>query len=544
MNTNSLRLWLGAIAMGAAGGGAAAQGQTVVDSLHNLSASGPGVVRASSEEQVCIFCHTPHNSSPVRSLWNRYLPVAAYSVYTSNALDASPGQPTGSSKMCLSCHDGTIALGSVLTGDQVILMAGGVTTIPPGATNLGTDLTDDHPISFAFDSSLLGKDPHLADPAGLPEAMRLDANRELQCTTCHDAHSNTFGHFLAMDNTDSAMCLSCHQISTTDIPTHQNCASCHQTHTAPSGPYLLRGDRVTTTCTECHDGAHPPAVDIATGLLRFSAHDTGPLVDSVNPIPNSVTCTDCHDPHTMMSGTAAAPAIHPSFGVIDGINASGSPVTQAAAEYEVCFKCHADESVFTASWVPRQITQTNTRLEFAPNAVSFHPVQSPGRNADVPSLRPGWTESSVMYCTDCHASDTSPTVGGLDAAGPHGSNEEPLLVARYDTDDFAQESAAAFALCYLCHDRDGTNGILSDRSFLHQKHLNQDVSCAACHDPHGISSAQGTLTNNAHLINFDTSIVFPDPNTGRLEYVSTGTFSGECWLTCHGEDHSGENYSR
>jgi hypothetical protein len=65
--------------------------------------------------------------------------------------------------------------------------------------------------------------------------------------------------------------------------------------------------------------------------------------------------------------------------------------------------------------------------------------------------------------------------------------------------------------------------------------------CSACHDAHGISSVQGNRANNSQ-INLDTSIVFPDPLTGRLEYVSTGLFSGNCTLSCHGVPHSPKSY--
>jgi len=519
-----------------------AQGQSVVDTPHNLSAGGPGLLRATTEEQVCIFCHTPHNSAPIEPLWNRYMPVAAYSVYTSNALDANPGQPTGSSKLCLSCHDGTIAVGSVISRDQIIQMAGGITTLPPGSSNLGTDLADDHPISFPYDAMLTSKDPHLLDPTQLPAEIKLDANRELQCTTCHDAHDNAFGQFLVVSNDNSGLCRSCHQISTTTITPHQDCRSCHQTHTAPSGPYLLKGDRITTACLTCHDGSYMMAPNIGSDLMKFSIHDTNSPVDPTDPIPNNVTCADCHDPHTMTSGSVSAPAIHPNFGQIDGINASGAPVSPASSQYEVCFTCHGDVTAITSSYIPRQITQTNTRLEFALSAVSSHPVIGPGQNPDVPSLKPGWSESSVIYCSDCHGSDSSGHNGGSGPDGVHGSDEAPVLVARYETADNTTESAAAYALCYQCHWRDGSDGILSDRTFPHSEHLSEDVSCSACHDAHGISSSQGNFINNAHLINFDTSIVFPDPDTGFLRYESLGQFSGQCYLTCHGEDHSPKQY--
>src|ERR1043166_8158441 len=91
------------------------QSASIVNTRHNLSVSGPGPIKSTNEQQICIFCHTPHNAAPIQPLWNRNLPVTAYIPYSSNSLQAKPGQPTGSSKLCLSCHDGTIALSSVLS---------------------------------------------------------------------------------------------------------------------------------------------------------------------------------------------------------------------------------------------------------------------------------------------------------------------------------------------------------------------------------------------------------------------------------------------
>jgi len=523
---------------------ASAQIQSIVDSPHNLSATGPGDVRAATEQEVCIFCHTPHNASPIQPLWNRNLPVSAYTIYSSNALDARPGQPTGASKMCLSCHDGTIALGSVVSRDEIIQMALGITTLPPGSSNLGTDLSDDHPISFRFDSSLVAKDPHLVPPSQLPDSVRLDANQELQCTSCHEPHNNVYGSFMVMPNNDAALCRSCHTISHTSVRTHEDCRSCHQTHTAPSGPYLLRQNRISNTCTTCHDGSVSGAANILADLLKLSVHDTGSPVDPPDPIPGHATCADCHDPHTMDPGSAIPPAVHPNMGRVAGVDLSGAQIAPAHFEYEVCFKCHADDNAIAQSWVPRRIPQTNTRLEFAISAVSFHPVAGPGKNMDVPSLRPGLTTASIMHCSDCHGSDTSIKAGGSGPNGVHGSNQAPLLLARYATTDFTPESASAYALCYQCHERDTGDGILRDRSFpFHSMHVvDARTPCSACHDAHGISSLQGSARNNSHLINFDSTIVFPDSVTGRLEFVDDGRFAGRCFLSCHGVEHSPKGY--
>ncbi|MHC4975047.1 MAG: cytochrome c3 family protein [Planctomycetota bacterium] len=517
-----------------------AQQTSVVDSVHNLSATGPGSVRATSEEQVCIFCHAPHNASPVRPLWNRQMPTDSYLIYSSRSFDAEPGQPTGMSKMCLSCHDGTIAIGNVVSRETPISMSSGVTTIPAGSAHIGTDLRDDHPVSFRYDHSLASLDQQLLDPMTIPHEIQLDANGEMQCTSCHDAHNNAFGNFLVMSNIGAQLCMSCHQVGTTPIMDHQDCASCHQPHSAPSGPYLLRGSTIAETCLMCHDGSDPDAQDIATDVAKFSTHETHSVVDPAGSAFEHVSCVDCHQPHTMQIGSGIAPSVHPNFGEVDGVSASGAEIQSASFEYEVCFKCHAD-STSISPIVGRTIVESNTREEFATDAVSYHPVVGPGRNADVQSLLPQWSESSVMYCSDCHGSDNSELTGGLGSPGVHGSSESPLLVARYSMNDLTTESSQAYALCYRCHDR---NSILGDESFPeHRKHIvEEDTSCYVCHDAHGISSIQGSSRNNSHLINFATGVVLPDPISGRLEFIDQGLLAGTCYMQCHGTVHSPETY--
>lgn len=532
-------LWM-ALSVGVLSGSVFAQVESVLNSPHNLSAGGPGPVRAAIEDQVCIFCHTPHKATPVRPLWNRVMPVDGYNIYSSRSLDAETGQPTGNSKMCLSCHDGTIAIGSVQSRTSPISMVGGVTTIPTDRrSNLTTDLSDDHPVSFRYDSTLASRDPRIKDPALIPHEAALDAGGELQCTTCHNAHDNSRGKFLVLANDRSQLCLSCHQMGTTSIAAHSDCSACHQPHGAPSGPYLLKRATVGETCNSCHDGTVARAANMSAEMRKISAHDTGSQVDPPPPAADHVSCADCHEPHTMSTGGGTPPNMHPNFGRIDGINGSGAPIATANAEEDVCFKCHADTTTQTP-FVSRRIVQTNTRLEFSTSAISFHPVSGPGRNSNVPSLKPGWTTASRVGCSSCHNSESSTQGGGVGPDGVHGSNYVPLLAARYDTADYTTESAQAYALCYRCHDR---ANILDDRSFKgHKRHIvDERTPCAACHDAHGIASSQGTATGNSHLMNFATSIVFPN-NNGRLEFRDTGTFRGECLLRCHNADHSPLRY--
>jgi len=202
--------------------GAAAHGQqSVVDTAHNLSVSGPGTIRAASETQVCIFCHTPHNSTTQAPLWNRADPGGTYQMYWSPTMNAYPSagsapQPNGSTKLCLSCHDGTIALGATVASGT-IPMSGGITTMPTGSGGyLGTDLSGHHPVSFQVTTAIVAENNASGDvPLKSVTEMRsnpiafLDAEDRVQCASCHDPHQDPFGGFLRSPNEDDT-CLACH----------------------------------------------------------------------------------------------------------------------------------------------------------------------------------------------------------------------------------------------------------------------------------------------------------------------------------------------
>lgn len=94
-------------------------------------------------------------------------------------------------------------------------------------------------------------------------------------------------------------------------------------------------------------------------------------------------------------------------------------------------------------------------------------------------------------------------------------------------------------ICLKCHDVD--NSILQNQSFKeHDRHVrSQHASCSTCHDSHGING--GNTTNNFSLVNFDLTIVGPS-SSGQLRFEHPGTFTGRCYLKCHGQDHNPETY--
>jgi predicted CXXCH cytochrome family protein len=540
----------------------AASAETIVNSLHNLSASGPGTVKATSESEVCIFCHTPHGGSPDAPLWNRSSSGAVYTPYSSTTAKATFGQPTGSSKLCLSCHDGTLALGMVSSRSTPISFIGGVTGMPSGESNLGTDLSDDHPVSFRYDASLAAANGELKNPATLPAAIRLDDNGDLQCASCHDPHDDQFGKFLVMNNFASALCISCHDKDNWIDSSHRTstatwngnqpdpwnhteettvaanaCENCHKPHTAGTPMALLNFTTEEANCFSCHNG-NVAGSNVEADFSKASVHPvsltTGvhdPLEDLVNA-PRHVECVDCHNPHAANGNAADAPDASGALDGLAGIAQSGSVVEPLQFQYELCYRCHADSNNKGPALVNRIDPETNTRLEFDPGNPSYHPVVATGQNPNVPSLKSPYTVNSRIYCTDCHNSNTGGNAGGSGPDGPHGSVFAPLLERQLIMTNGSSESAANYAMCYKCHNR---SSIIDDKSFHeHQKHIKDEkASCMTCHDPHG-------SLNNTHLINFNPDYVFP--LNGTIEFVDTGLFTGNCTLLCHGKAHNQEDY--
>jgi hypothetical protein len=355
---------------------------------HNLSSTSSGTIKATSETQVCVFCHTPHGApSPAsdgKPLWNRKVegnPLYSqnYVLYDSSTLDAkqvqgSLQQPGGSSKLCLSCHDGTVAVGNVnvLSGLNKSSDAKTVATIPTtggtfmptgsGATtgftrNLGTDLSNDHPISISYNDALANRDGELRYPSSNPTIMGLrtttnkpklkleatgtagDNLAQIQCATCHDPHIretdtsvgnqkflrlNRFQHksysvapsgFDATDNTGDIICLACHDKAgaswTFSAHAHPDVADETYTPTAANQREFPTTLKVwQAACLNCHD-TH--TVQGSRRLLREGTDSLSTPKTGGNPALEQ-TCYQCHGISSALSGgTDGAPNIESDF---------------------------------------------------------------------------------------------------------------------------------------------------------------------------------------------------------------------------------------
>lgn len=226
--------------------------QKVEYTPHNFSSTADNFwfsqYKSTNEDEICVFCHTPHGGSLDGPLWNRDLtPNTGYTHYTSDTLSSAVGASNravnSESLVCLACHDGSIGIGDNLLNPGGVIPDNDTTKIQIGwnanlaisvpgpqigasLSNLtsNTDLSDDHPISFSYSAVLADKPGTLNSVASVETAglVLFGAGENVECSTCHDPHVSyivdaafpgadaAYDPFLAIPNTGSSMCLTCH----------------------------------------------------------------------------------------------------------------------------------------------------------------------------------------------------------------------------------------------------------------------------------------------------------------------------------------------
>jgi len=182
-----------------------------------------------AKNQICLPCHTPHNAT-VRDangtlvaapLWNHTLSTATYTLYVDpNTGQNVTGKVDTNSMLCLSCHDGTVAVDSFGGGAGTQQLTGGM---------IGTDLSNDHPLGenavWPNPNPSYMVDPTLRDAQGImPLRVLADGRKAVGCTSCHEPHNRKAqDHMLWVNNSGSAttvdgravtgslLCLNCHK---------------------------------------------------------------------------------------------------------------------------------------------------------------------------------------------------------------------------------------------------------------------------------------------------------------------------------------------
>lgn len=239
---------------------------SIANTRHNMTQrqlSGGGPNGASMDPyrnnygEVCVYCHTPHsaNSNVTLPLWNRTIKATSYITYNelgTSTLTQPVSQPGPSSLSCLSCHDGQVAVDSIINmpgsgGYNAAQATGQIDTFLNAWTNtggpdanvhvglnpvvgvgclachslragmvgagaadftvfaIGTDLRNDHPVGVRFPAIAPGVDfnPTTATRPSV-QWFDLDGDKRLdpreirlydsgygyavECASCHDPH--------------------------------------------------------------------------------------------------------------------------------------------------------------------------------------------------------------------------------------------------------------------------------------------------------------------------------------------------------------------
>ncbi|MEQ1566663.1 MAG: cytochrome c3 family protein [Myxococcota bacterium] len=504
-------------------------------------------------------------------------------------------------QMCVICH----SVRDVTTSDQ-------------GSHPVGVDLPDD---------------PEFQSPPGLSLVQG-----QVYCTTCHSPHftdsggaNGGAGDGYLLDAAITELCFECHTLADragshfvsdaflwpggqygssfpANTPERVNgCVNCHWPHgwpddAAPDDDYprlwVERYDTDAVTpgadpddaedlCFTCHDGS-PAGTDLRTDVV--ANQDANGTVFRTHPIRDSdqlgypgtdraVECVSCHNPHQARPDDRLAGKA--------GIDLAGAPVGYGTAnprellQYELCFNCHGD--AYNAARDANATPATNKRLDFATANSAFHPVAAVGRNQSAnlaAQLAPnGLSTSTVLKCTDCHASnrtlDATLAEDSASPTGPHGSSNDWILRGEYGraytSENWNPDNAE---LCLNCHaenellSRDGSSNYFNDdRDNLHWYHLEDKevtASCSSCHfNVHSNRTASNTIYQvvrstgtttytsppagvKTHLVNFAPDVEHPDGGVPvweiNVDPASSNYLRRRCWISCHGEEMNPEPY--
>jgi len=200
--------------------------------------------------RICIFCHAPHNTYRLSTatggagpqapaeydylpLWNHLLPDAApaYVMYENGPGAPQTGPkasqaiqlgmvPGSTSLLCLSCHDGSIAVNSYGNVDQLARSQSTGSKFISPAYVIGQDyyLGNHHPIGFSYDAAQ-SVDTEIRDsttamltPTEFVSDHLYGGTGTMECGTCHSVHNkgNSGETLLWRSDQNSELCLTCH----------------------------------------------------------------------------------------------------------------------------------------------------------------------------------------------------------------------------------------------------------------------------------------------------------------------------------------------
>ena len=208
------------------------------DSPHDFStgaAGGPGSGQSYDGQAsgACTYCHTPHRAIQTKLLWNHKLSANTFAWTDTTTTVGGTVFPTidtawkGPSKFCLSCHDGSVAIGDINWFNKTNTWTTAGSTVkhtrsgaPADWANIanGASMNGNHPVAFpypnwggfpstGYNGKATGATVYRADfntdPVTLGIRLFKDVGGEIsaiasgdtattvgiECTSCHAVHN-------------------------------------------------------------------------------------------------------------------------------------------------------------------------------------------------------------------------------------------------------------------------------------------------------------------------------------------------------------------
>ncbi len=580
--------------------GAAVAQISVVNSKHNLSSGGTGSYISADPSvggtaEICIFCHTPHQSNNQAPLWNRQASTATYLTYTSDVLvglnypsaeDPSNASAPGyavhvKTRICLTCHDGTIGLGHLVnlgytpagkrrTVDVRMVNTNADGSLPNTAAGyMGTDLRDDHPVAIPYDNSkdsteLYGSvgggkiSLYYVDLGGVVRKTAAAGSANyVECTSCHNAHDNQYKNFLVEPNTGSQLCTHCHnkQVGAG--------TSAHDAATSvsydPDGTGSIGTSVGGVKCLNCHyshksgvDPANPAQPNTSYGKYLLSFQEEGTCFNKKNRWGRDTTV--CHGSTSSTKNIESQEiktSAHRDTGSYAGVHQATEHMsynwlgTGNAKWHVECNDCHNSHSAGNAKHTSPGNTIGNTSPLYGVGGVSISWTGSwsaPGQAGFTAFESLGLTNSTAMplnyyeyqVCMKCHSSyawglntpPLSPSLGGLQNMTDQAIEFNPGNIRTAGVNGASMHPVA------------GATGNTLWGALLGSWTANRGTQTMYCSDCHGTNDGTAPQGPHGSTNPFILKTAFTDTytNTKTLVQSSGVGLTDDLCFQCHAED--------
>ncbi len=215
-------------------------GDGIGGTAHDFSGSGD------SSTSSCVFCHTPYESKTQTLAWNHSLSKNTFSWNQTTTAGGTPYPTiqgdtyTGPTAKCLSCHDGTVAIGDIASwnGEPVMSTLANARISGAAQTASSTGRMDgNHPVAMPYpwnnapstyngvttgtgvalgewqpDPEALGVRLYNDDGSGRIDRGPVTGRAGIECTSCHDPHNGSSVESAAfLRGTAANICTKCHR---------------------------------------------------------------------------------------------------------------------------------------------------------------------------------------------------------------------------------------------------------------------------------------------------------------------------------------------